>query len=192
MAAVGGCTVPSAGTPLPASSVQPPSGSDGDLPSDGAPKVENPLEASHFERKPCDVLTSEDAETLNIPPTGEQKSNPAIGESCLWYNHDTGGSLAATFYSKDKGGLSSVYREARTESWAYFERIDDIEGHPAVAFTLKEEKPEYGCVVVVGLTDQLTFSADVALSDANVGKSEPCPLAAKAAGMMVRTMQEAE
>lgn len=187
-----GCTVPSAGTPRPASTTQAPTANpDSALPSDGAPRVKNPLDASHFERHPCDALKSEDAATLNLPPDGKQESDVRIGESCLWYNHETGGSLGATFYSKSKRGLSSLYREAHKSNWAYFEQVDDIEGHPAVASSIKEDKPQYGCVVDVGLTDQLLFSSDVALSDANVGKADPCLLAAKAAGMMMRTIREA-
>lgn len=187
--AVCGCTVPSEGTPLPVSSTQAPP-SDSDLPSDGAPKVEDPLDVSHFEQKPCDALTPEDAKTLNVPPEGEQQKGDSLGEWCLWFNRDTNGSLAVYFFSGDKRGLSSVYAEARSANWPYFKRIDDIEKHPAVAYNIKEDKPEEGCAVAVGLTDQLTFAANVSLSDANLGKSDPCPLAAKAAGMLMRTMQE--
>jgi len=192
MVVVSGCTVPSAGTPLPASSTQTSAGVPGGaLPSDGAPKVETPLDASHFEQEPCDVLKSEDAKTLNVPAEGEQKKGDSLGEWCVWFNHETHGSLAAYFFSGDKHGLSSVYQEAHATGWPYFERIDDIEGHPAVAYIIKEHKPQDSCAVAVGLTDQLAFTADVSLSDANLGKTEPCPLAAKAAGMMMRTMLEA-
>jgi uncharacterized protein DUF3558 len=188
MVVVSGCTVPSAGTPQPASSTQP---SLNDLPSDGAPKVETPLGASHFEQKPCDTLKPEDAKTLNIPPDGEQQKGDTAGEWCIWTNRDTGGSLGVAFFSGDKRGLSSVYKQAHGSQWAYFEPIDDVEGHPAIAFDTTHRKPEDECSVVVGLTDELAFMTRVALSDANIGKSDPCPLTAKAAGMLLRTMREA-
>lgn len=188
--AAGGCTVPSEGTPQPVSSALPPSGSGEDLPSDGAPRVEDPLDAARFEQEPCDVLTPADAETLNVPPTGEQ-SGDAYGQRCHWHNSDTGGSLFVTFFSGVDRGLSSFYEESRGSKWKYFERIDDIEGHPAVAYNIKEDPPKYDCSVAVGLIDELAFSAGVKLSNANVGHSDPCALAAKAAGMMTRTMQEA-
>lgn len=194
MVVVSGCTVPSEGTPLPATSTQEPSsGSNSDLPSDGAPKVENPLDASHFEQKPCDALKPEDAKTLNVPPEGEQQKGSNLGEWCMWFNHDTNGSLSAYFFSGDERGLSSVYREAHATGWAYFERIDDVEGHPAVVYNLsrKKEQPKEGCTVAVGLTDQLVFTADVSISDAKLGNADPCPYAVQAAGMMMRTMQEA-
>lgn len=192
---VSGCTVTSAGTPQPASSTQPssdaPPNAGGELPSEGVPKVENPLDASHFEKHPCDALKPEDAKALNVPPDGEQQEGSTLGEWCVWNNRDTNGSLGVYFFSGDKRGLSSVYQEAHTTGWAYFERIDDIEEHPAVAYIIKEHTPKDVCTVAVGLTDQLVFTADVSVSDANLGKADPCPLAAKAAGMMMRTMKEA-
>jgi uncharacterized protein DUF3558 len=191
MVVVSGCSVPSVGTPLPASSTQTSSaGAGGDLPSDGAPKVDNPLDASHFEQHPCDVLKPDDAKTLNLPPTGKQEST-AVGEACSWRNSETRGTLHVTFFSSDERGLSSVYQEAQGAGWQYFERIDDVEGQPAVAFNQDEKTPKYGCVVVVGVSDQLVFASDVALSDANVGHTDPCGIAAKASGTMVNTMREA-
>lgn len=185
----GGCTVPSSGTPLPVSSTQ---ASGGDLPSDGAPKVENPLgDVSQFEQHPCDTLKAEDAKTLNVPPEGEQQKGDTAGEWCIWVNHETNGSLGVAFFSGDQRGLSSIYRQAHGSHWVYFERIDDVEGHPTIAFDATREKPEDECSIVVGLTDKLAFMTRVALSDANVGEVEPCPIAAKAAGMMLRTMREA-
>lgn len=186
-----GCTVASEGTPRPASSAstETSAGSEG-LPSDGAPKVENPLDVSHFEENPCDALTPEDAKELNIPATGEQDGD-ASGERCLWYNSETRGSLSVGFFSGDKLGLSGVYRDAKDGKFAYFEPIDDIEGYPAIAYNPDAEDPVIDCGVVVGIADQLAFMARVDLSDANIGQRKPCEMAAKAAGMMLRTMQEA-
>src|SRR5262245_3894595 len=191
MVVVSGCSVPSAGTPMPASSTQTSSDAPGgDLPSDGAPKVDNPLDASHFEQHPCDVLKPEDAKTLNLPSTGKQEGT-AVGEGCTWRNSETRGTLHVTFFSSDERGLSSVYQEAKGAGWQYFGRIDDVEGHPAVAFNQDEKKPKYSCVVVVGLSDQLVFAANIALSDANVGHADPCDIGAQASGTMVKNMREA-
>lgn len=185
MLVVSGCTTTSPGTPLPGSSTG--SSADSDLPTDGAPKVENPLDVSRFEQKPCDVLTPEDAEELNIPATGEQEGD-SLGETCYWRNTQTRGSLAASFFSGDKRGLSSVYQEAKGSDFPYFEPIGDVEGHPAVAYNTEEEAPRTDCTVAVGLSDQLVFTARVALSDANLGRRKPCEVAADAAGMMMKTM----
>jgi hypothetical protein len=188
-----GCTTTSEGTPLPgststsASSDEP---SSGDLPSDGAPKVNDPLDVSHFEKNPCDALTPENTQTLNLPPDGEQKGD-SLGETCYWRNSQTRGTVGLHFTSGDKRGLSSLYREAKRDNFAYFEPIDDIEGHPAVAYFPDAKKPTITCVVAVGLSDQLMFAAQVDLSDANIGHKDPCEAAAQVAGMAMKTMREA-
>jgi Protein of unknown function (DUF3558) len=188
-----GCTTTSAGSPLPDPSTetstnsQPNSGED--LPSDGAPKVEKPLDVSHFEENPCEVLTSDDAHTLNVPPNGES-GEVAFGKSCNWRNKETRGSVRVQFYSSIKRGLSAVYEEAKELKFPYFERIDDIDGQPAVAFDTKSEKPTGFCTVAVGVSDQLAFDVLLYLSDGNVGKTQPCDKAAQVAGMMMKTMRE--
>jgi hypothetical protein len=195
---VAGCTTTSEGTPSPDSS-SPSDSSDqssdepapsDDLPSDGAPKVENPLDLSHFEQNPCDALTSEDAQTLNMPLPGEQTGD-SLGETCHWRNSETRGSVFLNFLPGDKRGLSSVYREAKGSDFPYFEPIEDIGGQPAVAYNPDVAEPSIDCTVAVGATDQLVFSVRVALSDANIGQKKPCDVAADVAGMMLKTMQEA-
>jgi hypothetical protein len=153
--------------------------------------VENPLDVSHFEDHPCDALTAEDAKTLNIPlDSGEQRNN-GVGQTCQWQNSETRAGLAISFLTDVGRGLSSVYAEAKSVGWPLFERIADIEGHPAVAFSTKEAKPTYACSVSVGVRDELSFTTWVSLSDANAGKRNPCEAAAQAAGMFVRTMEAA-
>lgn len=189
VAAVSACTVATAGTPEAASTSS--SGSPaGDLPSDGAPKVENPLDVSRFEKEPCDALAAEDAKELNVPASGEQSEN-GIGLNCDWNNGETGGALGLSFFSDDERGLSSIYREAKARDWPHFEPVDDIEGFPAVAYSPKEKDPKSSCSVGVGVSDQLAIAVYVALSDANVGTRDPCEAAVLAAGMLMRTMEAA-
>jgi hypothetical protein len=193
VALVSGCTVATAGTPEAAStrtSSSSPSNPEEGLPSDGAPKVDNPLDVSHFEEHPCDALTAEDAKELNIPAGGSQSDNGA-GLSCDWINHKTRGALRVSFFSETGRGLSGVYEEAKGSDWPLFKRIDDIEGHPAVAFNTSQAKPVYDCAVSIGLTDQLHFTTTATLSDANAGKRDPCEAAAHAASMVMRTMEAA-
>jgi hypothetical protein len=195
LAVATGCTTTSEGTPLPTpsttSTTSSTPNSGGDLPSNGAPKVENPLDVSHFEQHPCNTLTAEDAATLNIPATGEQTGD-AIGETCAWRNSETRGTLAVSFFSGDNRGLSSLYGEAKDVGWPYFEPIDDIEKHPAVAYDTDEKKPTVKCTVAVGLSDRLAFTTRVSQSDANIeNKKDPCEVATRVAGMLMRTMMEA-
>jgi hypothetical protein len=193
VALAAGCTTTSAGTPLPSPSASeelPPPDPDEALPSDGAPKVENPLDVTQFEEKPCDVLTPEDAQELNLPATGEQRGD-SLGQTCYWRNSETRGFLAVSFFSGDERGLSSIYREAKGSDFPFFEPIADIEGHPAVAYNVDEEEPRVNCVVALGLSDQLAFTVSVDLSEANIGEKDPCKTSADIAGMLMKTMLEA-
>jgi Protein of unknown function (DUF3558) len=191
---VSGCTTTSAGTPLPdpssetSTNTEPSSGED--LPSDGAPKVENPLDVSRFERKPCEALTAENAQALNLPTPGKQRSE-AYGETCYWNNTKSRGSLALTFFSNDERGLSALYREAKGAKFPYFEPIDDIDGYPAAAYDTKSEKPTIDCAIGIGVSDQLAISVDIGLSDGNIGDRNPCEVATQAASMLLKTMREA-
>lgn len=194
---VTGCTTTSESTPLPGStstseapSNPPDEPSSGDLPSDGAPKVEKPLDAGRFEQNPCDALTAEDAEALNVPAAGEP-TEVAFGKGCRWRNKQTQGVVGIQFFSTDERGLSSVYQEAKRSDFPYFEPIADIEGLPAVAYDPETAKPTGGCSVAVGVTDQLAFTVQLDLSSANTGQKDPCTVAAQAAGMMAKTMREA-
>jgi hypothetical protein len=195
MAVVTGCTTATAGTPHAASSdvsSTDPSGTDDDLPSDGAPKVENPLDVSHFEEHPCDALKAEDAQTLNVPAEGKQtETGHVIFRGCTWINTKTGGALDINFFLTDRRGLSSVYREAKGMPFPYFEPIEPIEGYPAAAYNTKEKDPTAECLVGVGVSDQVSFSVGVAVSFDNIEKKDPCDAAVGATGMLLRTMKEA-
>jgi hypothetical protein len=191
-----GCTTATAGTPLRSSTTSkapssdaPPNSSD-DLPSDGAPKVENPLDISHFEQSPCDVLTTGQSQELNIPATGEQQSD-ALGESCTWRNSETRGMVTIKIFSGVNRGLSSIYQEAEAKDFQHFEPINSIDGYPAVAYNVDSPEPTADCSVAIGVTDQLAFDMTVALSNANINKKNPCELAATVAAMALKTMREA-
>jgi hypothetical protein len=197
MVVAAGCTTTSGGTPLPdpnstadAPSSDEPSASAGGDPSNGAPKVENPLDVSQFEQNPCDALTPEQAQELKVPATGELEDN-GFGKTCYWRNSETGGMVGLHFFSEIKGGLSSVYLDAESKDFAYFEPIEDIEGYPAAAYDTKVEDPTTSCSVAVGVTDDLSFTVQVGLSNANVGQKEPCEVTAWATGMVMKTMLEA-
>jgi hypothetical protein len=195
VAVASGCTSATAGTPHAVSSQtsstsdQPP-GSGDDLPSNGAPKVDNPLDVSRFEEHPCEALTPADAETLNVPTPGKQADN-GFGQSCDWINSKTRGALGVSFFSKVDSGLSSLYREAKSANWPLFERVADIEDHPAVVYSPSEAEPTIECSVAIGLTDRLAFTTNASLSDANIGKKNPCDAAAEAAGLLMRNMEAA-
>ena len=189
------CTTTAEGNPIPdrVNSTDAPtseSPTDDDLPSDGAPKVENPIDVSHFEQNPCEVLTPEQANTLNVDPEGT-RADITFGTGCMWRNPESGGGTIISFLSKVKNGLSDTYRSHSRGEFTYFDPIEDLEGFPAVAWATDTEKPTSACSITVGITDQLAIQTQTELSRNNVGHKDPCEAGALATGKMLATMKAA-
>lgn len=196
---VAGCTVSSQGEPIPtttnevnstANSTAPPSDEEDDLPSHGAPKVDDPLDTTRFQQDPCLALTASQAQKeLNLPPSGKPEA-ATLGKSCEWRNPDTRGAVHIGFLTGNPRGLSGLYAANQRGEYPYFNILSPIEGYPAVASDIEDRRPRGICIVVIGVTDQLTFDVYLQLSQANVGKLEPCEMAAQVAGKALRTMKE--
>ncbi|MGH3877623.1 MAG: DUF3558 domain-containing protein [Actinophytocola sp.] len=195
-ALVTGCTATSSGEPAPEtptetessaspSSVEQPD----DLPSDGAPKVANPLDASQFEQDPCRALTQAQATELNIVHPGEPYEG-SFGNACEWQGPDRdGGRVAIDFLSDDRRGMSSVYRSSDRGEFAFFEPLDSVAGHPLAAFGIADSRESEGyCAVAVGITDELVVTVFLNLSRVNVRHKDPCEIGAQVAEMTLTTM----
>lgn len=163
--------------------------SGGDLPSDGAPKVKSPLDTSRYQQNPCQMLTPAQLQQLNLPAQGKPGQGP-LGLECSWLNRDTFASVGLEWADKNPRGLSGTYAARKAGSWAYFIELGEIEGYPAVAADLSDQRDIGTCLVTVGVSDQLIFQVSAQLSRANVGKKDPCKDgAALVAGMMLQTMK---
>jgi hypothetical protein len=158
------------------------------LPSDGAPKVKNPLEVSRFEQNPCLSLTQAQVQALNLGPQGTPREAP-LGQACTWTNTESQGFLDIAFLGKDPRGLSATYKANKDGRWAYFVEYPDIEGFPAVASDQRDERKSGSCILEVGVSDKLSFHVGIRLSRANVGQKDPCDVAAQVAGMALKTMK---
>jgi hypothetical protein len=187
-----GCTTATAGNATPAT--DPPDSNQpetpaGELPTDGAPKVEDPLDTSRFQEDPCLSLTADQIEELNLGGNGKPAES-ALGEACEWRNEATRGRVRIAFFEKSPDGLSAEYRAEKDGKWAYFEKLPPVDGLPAVARDITDDRKNGGCPVVVGVSDELTFEVDLQQSEANVGQSDPCEVAVDVAEMAVATMRE--
>jgi hypothetical protein len=200
MALVVGCTTTSEGTPNPdpgasssGSEQHPPSSEDpsgGDLPSDGAPNIEDPLDISQFLADPCLALTAEQTEDLGVPQTGES-SEETLGKVCIWRNPETRGLTSIAMIEKYRRGLSAAYLANEQGKYAYFEPLAPIEGYPAVAYDSSDERDLGICAVGVGVANDLMFELSLQLSTDNIAKKkDPCETAVVVAGMVLRTMKE--
>jgi hypothetical protein len=199
-----GCTTTSQGLPVPqthpasetgaggtSTGSAPPSSSasNGDLPSDGAPKVRNPLDTSRYQQNPCQMLMSEHLQQLNLPTQGKPGQGP-LGLECDWLNQETGASAGIEWADKNPRGLSSTYAARKSGRYAYFIELGEIEGYPAVAADLSDARDTGTCVLTVGVSDQLIFLVSVQLSLRNIEKKDPCKDGAVAvAAMMLQTMK---
>jgi hypothetical protein len=149
---VAGCTTPSEGEPVPATTVETTNSSDSgptstsserELPFAGAPKVDDPLDTNRFQQDPCLALTADQAQSLTLPA-----------------------------------------------KYAYFDPLPPIEGYPAVATDIVDDRDAGKCTVVVGVSDEVTFEVPIRLSTVNVGHKDPCQIAAMVAGKALQTMKE--
>ena len=192
--AAAGCTTSTPGNATPAADSpdsDPPETSEsssGGLPTDGAPKVDDPLDTARFQEDPCLSLTPDQSEELNLGGSGSPTES-ALGEACEWRNEATRGRVRIAFFDKSPDGLSAEYRAEKDGKWAYFDELPPIDGLPAVARDITDDRKNGGCPVVVGVTDELTFEVDLQQSEANVGQRGPCEVATDVAEMAITTMR---
>jgi hypothetical protein len=190
-----GCTTESAGDAAPATT-RPATDSTSrssdvtnadDLPTDGAPKVGDPLDTTAFQKDPCRALTPAQSEGLNVGAAGQSNDGP-LGKGCEWSNQETRGKTNVVFLDKDPRGLSAEYKVA--EKFAYFDELEPIDGYPAIARDGVDDRPRGYCTVVVGVSNEIAFETNLQLSLENVGKKDPCEVAAEVAGMALQTMKQ--
>ncbi len=196
LAFASGCTTTSQGEARPATtgvttsdSTPGTSGNGDELPYAGAPEVSDPLDTSSYEQDPCKALTASQTQPLNLPSAGETLENVALGNGCAWYNEETGGEVNIVFATGEQDGLSSEYKANEDGKWEVFEELPDIEGYPAVIRASSDRRDLGNCLVVVGTANDMVFESIVQLSDANVGKRDPCEVAEQVAGLALQTMQ---
>lgn len=191
-----GCTTTSQGEPAPATTTNvgtsnstAPSNED-DLPSHGAPKVDEPLDTTRFQRDPCLALSASQAEDeLNLPPQGSPEEI-TLGKGCKWYNPETRGMVVIGFLTGNRRGLSGFYDANQRGEYSYFTELSPIEGYPAIASDVEDRRPMGRCIVDVGVTDQLVVEIVLQLSQANVGEKVPCEFATEVAGKAMSTIKE--
>lgn len=165
------------------------SGSNGDdLPSNGAPAVENPIDAAEFEQQPCRMLTDEQARQAGLVPPGEPGEG-AFAPACNWRNRESGAYLNTQFGDPGRQGLSAIYAANEAERYDVWLELDPIDGFPAVVAGGLDLRDRGECTIVVGTSDEVTFQLKVTLSEANIGETDPCEAAAQVAALALQTIK---
>lgn len=160
----------------------------GDLPTDGAPEVDDPLDTTKFQKEPCLSLTSDQSEGIFGLSASGRPFGGELGNACEWKNESTGGQAELHFLDKYPRGLSAQYAAENEGKWAFFEELT-VQGYPAVARGLVDRRADGGCTVVIGASNEIAFEIPVQLSRGNEGKKDACAVAADVAGEAVTTMK---
>jgi uncharacterized protein DUF3558 len=195
---VAGCTTPSEGEPVSATTVETTNSSDSgptstssgrELPFAGAPKVDDPLDTNRFQQDPCLALTADQAQSLTLPATGKPRTM-SLGKACEWNNPNDTGSATVHFLDQNPYGLSAEYQAHNDGTTAFFEPLSPIAGYPAVVTGNVDARDQGLCTVVVGVSDKIAFEVPITLSLANIGQKDPCASAAMVAGLTLETMKK--
>ncbi|MBB4906571.1 hypothetical protein H4W32_006094 [Actinophytocola algeriensis] len=158
------------------------------MPTDGAPKVNDPLETTKFQENPCLTLTSDQSEGIfGISPSGQGYTD-TLGNGCKWKNEESRAQADVVFLDKNPRGLSAEYAVNEDGRWVLFEELT-VAGYPAVIRGQVDRRPDGICTVVVGASDELSYEVVVQQSSDRVGTTDPCVVAADVAGETVKTIK---
>ncbi|MFC3449775.1 DUF3558 domain-containing protein [Amycolatopsis speibonae] len=185
------CSTPTTnGTSTPTSGGTNPSPSKSTSPAPEVPKVNKPIDLAQIKQAPCNALTEAQAKEL-LGPTTETAGQPdgAAGPACRWSVPSTTRPRVNVIFSKTPdGGTASVYK-AKGGAYEFVEPLEPIDGYPLTAYGAKDERPSGKCSVALGASDTETIDIALELSEANIGKKEPCAIAREAAIRVLATVR---
>ncbi|OLR90970.1 hypothetical protein BJP25_30950 [Actinokineospora bangkokensis] len=146
--------------------------------------MDNPLDVSKFAGEPCTGLTAAQAGELGVengtPDTG------AASKSCTW-NNQYGAQVNLAFF--DNRGLDAIFAAERSGAFTHFERVDDVDGYPAVVALTNDRRGKGECSLWVGVAEDSTISLATAQSRENVGTTDPCSVSTRVADLVVKTVK---
>jgi Protein of unknown function (DUF3558) len=154
------------------------------------PRVAKSLDVSTWQTAPCTVLTQAQVNSLAPNATSRDNSAAGVGPGCSWNEKTdlTKPSLGIGFVTANKSGLGSLYEKHVQGGMEILNRLNDIDGYPAVVYSPAADLVKNGsCNVAVGVTDQLVISAEIIVSD-GPGKATACDTAIKLATLAMDTM----
>jgi hypothetical protein len=86
-----------------------------DLPTNGAPKVDDPIDTARFQEDPCLSFTAAQSGELDLGAAGTSFNGP-LGRACRWENPSTRGEVQVRFLDDDRVGSARSTRRTRTAS----------------------------------------------------------------------------
>ncbi|MFF1607144.1 DUF3558 domain-containing protein [Amycolatopsis sp. NPDC058278] len=164
------------------------------VPGPGVPKVDSPLDTARFKRTPCESLPAEEVTTLlGSGATAKEELSAPGGPTCNWQPAGTTQATVGIIFNKvNQAGLTAIY-EQQGSTFRLFIPVAPVEGLPAVAYGLKDERATSGrCAIAVGTSDHEMIDVSITQSEANVGKTDPCVAAHEVAEKIVENIKGAQ
>ncbi len=127
----------------------------------GAPRVDNPLDATGFLSQPCAALSQAQMAELSVTSPGIPTTTGAVAENagpfCTWHADPAlGSTIGVGFVTGNKNGLSDTYRGR--DQFEHFEPTT-VHGYPAVFANSPDLRSSGTCGITVGISDALAFNA---------------------------------
>jgi hypothetical protein len=185
------CTTVNGGSASPSSQPSE-STSTAELPGPGVPKVESPIDVTHFKQAPCDSLTADQiTELLGTGVIPKTDLDSQAGPSCSVHPPQvTQAGVLIIFTAIDNRGLTSIYA-AKDTKYPFFMPLTPVEGYPIVAYGLADDRATHGrCQIAVGTSDEQTVDVGVTQSEENIGKKDPCEAARGVAASVLTNLRE--
>jgi hypothetical protein len=192
VALVAGCSSKEVGSPTATSGGSQPTGSTSTSNpggSGGAPKVDEPLDASRLISQPCLALAPDQLQALQLPAQGkpdtDSETAKSAGPSCSWFDRDAGYGVDVGFLTANKNGLSDTYR-GKGRFKGYFEPTE-VDGYPAVFNDLGDYRNDGTCNITVGISDTSEFRVGVQYTKLG---TKSCDRAKEAAAAVIKTVKK--
>lgn len=187
------CTTTQNGTATPSSTdsvTSAPTESGAQLPGPGVPGVAEPIDTAKFQQKPCTTLT--DAQITELLGSDVEQKPQDIGNfgvGCSWHPRSvTQASVSVLYATKNRSGLTSIYQQKGT-TFPLFIPMEPIDGYPTVAYGQADLRSTGSCAIALGTSNQDVVDVSVALSEANVGKNDPCAAAHDVAATVLNNLR---
>jgi hypothetical protein len=168
-----------------------PSSSAGSLPYAGAPAVDTPLNTSTVDPDPCKAVSAAEIESLaGIGFESAQAQTVGSQDKQCGWNLKDGLGLLSGGVVRLGGGLSPLYERHAQGKLTVFEVLPPIQGFPAVVASNRPSSEGF-CTVVVGISNEATYTAPISLDTRNPRYSDPCSVATKLATVAVKHLKGA-
>ncbi|PXY33808.1 DUF3558 domain-containing protein [Prauserella flavalba] len=190
-----GCATEEPGTPTPSS---PTSNGESGTSAAGAdvPPVANPLDASAYLDRPCDLVPQNVMDGLSYTEPGnaltaEENSTAALsGPGCGWNVRGRGQSVVVGIQTGNQqdgiGGLQGIYDAYQDGQFEYYEPTT-VGDYPAAFSDISDKRDRGSCAMYVGIADDLTYS--VYAGPYTDDPDEACPVAEQVAGAVIDTLK---